>query len=286
VGRLEGKVAFITGAARGQGRAHAVRMAEEGADIIAMDICAPVAEMPFPLGTEEDLAETVAQVETLDRRIVARKGDVRDSAALDAAVSAGVAEFGRLDIVVANAGLSSLEETLSLSDAAWQTVIDVNLTGVWRTCKATVPAMIKAGNGGSIIMTSSAAGLRAYPNIGHYVASKHGVIGLMKTLAIELAPHGIRVNTVNPSNVNTPLLVNDYTMRRFAPATEGAVGTDGELGAEGYAEFERVMKTMHVLPIPFLEPVDIANGAVFLASNEARYVTGICLPLDAGNLLL
>jgi (+)-trans-carveol dehydrogenase len=281
MGRVEGKVALITGAARGQGRAHAVRLAEEGADIVAIDICAPVAGIPFPLGTAEDLAETAAQIESLDRRVVTCQADVRDSSALEEAVRSGMSAFGRLDIVVANAGLSTLAPTLELTEDQWQTVIDINLTGVWRTCRAAVPAMVEAGNGGSIVITSSVAGNRAYPNLGHYVASKHGVIGLMKTLALELAPHGIRVNTVNPSNVDTPLIVNEYMVKRFAPGGETAEGN----GDAAMAKFHEILQTMHLLPVPMLDPRDIANGVLYLVSDEARYVTGICLPIDAGNLV-
>jgi (+)-trans-carveol dehydrogenase len=285
VGRLERKVAFITGAGRGQGRAHAVRMAEEGAEIIAVDICHDIAGVPIALGTPEDLAQTVKDVESLDRRIIAMQADVRDSSALDEAVRVGVAEFGRLDVIVANAGLSTIEPTLELSDEAWNANVDVCLTGVWRTCKAAVPAMIEAGNGGSVIMTSSVCGVRAYPNIGHYVAAKHGVVGLMKTLALELAVQGIRVNTLLPSNVNTPLIMNDYVMERFMLASGAGLSAGGSMNKFGVEELAKIMREAHALDTPWLEPRDIANGALYLASDEARYVTGISLPIDAGNLL-
>src|SRR6187402_1130823 len=199
MGRLEGKVAFVTGAARGQGRSHALRLAEEGADIVAVDVCRQLASVPYPMATPEDLTETAKLVEDLDRRIVVREADVRDSARLADVVAEGIGEFGRLDIIVANAGIVSMAPTLELDEDSWQEMIDVNLTGVWKTLKAAVPAMIEAGNGGSVIITSSAAGLRGFANIAHYVAAKHGVVGLMKTLAQELAPHMIRVNTVNPT---------------------------------------------------------------------------------------
>lgn len=199
MGRVEGKVALITGAARGQGRSHALRLAEEGADIIAVDICAQVDTVPYPMATPEDLAQTVKKVEALDRRILATEADVRDYGALKQAVDVGVAELGRLDIVSANAGIASTESsTADIGEQAWRDMIDINLTGVWHTAKAAVPHMLSAGNGGSIVLTSSAAGLMAYPGIGHYVSAKHGVVGLMRTLALELAPHGIRSTASTP----------------------------------------------------------------------------------------
>jgi SDR family mycofactocin-dependent oxidoreductase len=188
-GRVEGKVAFITGAARGQGRSHAVRLAEEGADIIAVDICAQIGSVPYEMATPADLAETVREVEALDRRIVAAEADVRDYAALKAALDDGVAQLGGLDIVSANAGIASFAPAADLEEATWQDMIDVNLTGVWHAAKAAIPHLIAGGRGGSIVLTSSTAGLVALPNMAHYVAAKHGVVGLMRTLALELAPH-------------------------------------------------------------------------------------------------
>ena len=276
MGRVEGKVAFVTGAARGQGRSHANRLAEEGADIIAVDLCKQIDTVPYPMSTSDDLADTVKQVEALDRRIVASEVDVRDGAALRAAVDEGVAQLGRLDIVAANAGIASTAEgTVGLSDQEWQDMIDVNLTGVWQTCKAAVPHLIQAGRGGSMILTSSAAGLMAYPNIGHYVAAKHGVVGLMKTLALELAPHSIRVNSLHPTQVNTPMIMNETIYRLFMPDQEHPT-------AEGFAP---VSQEMNALPIPWVEPVDISNALVFLASDEARYITGVTLPVDAGAIV-
>jgi SDR family mycofactocin-dependent oxidoreductase len=197
-GRVEGKVAFITGAARGQGRSHAVRLAQEGADIIAVDVCEDMPGMPYAGATQEDLAETVKEVEALDRRIVAEKADVRDYGALKAALDDGIAQLGRLDIVSANAGIgSSPHAAQDLAEQTWQDMLDINLTGVWHTAKAATPHLIEGGHGGSIVLTSSAAGLQAYANIAHYVSAKHGVVGLMRTLALELAPHSIRVNSIH-----------------------------------------------------------------------------------------
>jgi (+)-trans-carveol dehydrogenase len=272
-GRVEGKVAFITGAARGQGRSHAVRLAEEGADIIAVDICAQIGSVPYEMATPTDLAETVREVEALDRRIVAAEADVRDYAALKAALDDGVAQLGGLDIVSANAGIASFAPAADLEEATWQDMIDVNLTGVWHAAKAAIPHLIADGRGGSIVLTSSTAGLVALPNMAHYVAAKHGVVGLMRTLALELAPHSIRVNSVHPTGVNTPMVQNEPTMRVFLPGVENPT-------AEQYAE---AMGALNALPIPWVEPRDVSNAVLFLASDEARYITGVTLPVDAGS---
>ena len=273
-GRVEGKVAFITGAARGQGRAHAVRLAEEGADIIAVDICADVESVAYDLPTEDDLAETVRQVEALDRRIVATKADVRDFNALKKAVDDGVAQLGRLDIVSANAGIgSSAYSAWEIPEAVWQEMLDINLTGVWKTCKAAIPHMIDGGRGGCIVLTSSAAALRTYANIAHYGSAKHGVVGLMRTLALELGEHNIRVNSLHPTQVDTPMIMNDAAFKLFRPDLD-------EPGREDLAE---PSQAMHVLPVPWAEPVDISNALLFLASEEGRYITGVTLPVDAGS---
>jgi SDR family mycofactocin-dependent oxidoreductase len=265
-GRLEGKVALISGAARGQGRSHAVRLAQEGADIIAFDVCRQLDTVPYPMATPEDLAETVKLVEDLDRRIVAREADVRDSAAVQALVDEGVAQFGHLDVVCANAGIGGIvENTWTMTEDAWEEMIGVDLTGVWKTVKAAVPTMIQAGNGGSIVITSSAAGAKGMTGAAHYVSAKHGVVGLMRTLANELAPHFIRVNTVQPTGVNTPMVVNDFMTQMAA-----AVDTTFSL--------------QNALPVEMIEPVDVSNAIVWLVSDEARYVTGVSLPVDAGFL--
>jgi (+)-trans-carveol dehydrogenase len=275
-GRLEGKVAFITGAARGQGRAHAVRMAQEGADIIAVDICKQIDSVLIPLANPEDLAETADLVKGLDRRIFTAEVDTRDFDATKAAVDAGVEEFGRLDIIVANAGIGNGGQTLDkTSEGDWDDMIAVNLSGVWKTVKAGVPHIQAGGRGGSIILTSSVGGLKAYPHTGHYVAAKHGVVGLMRTFAVELGAQNIRVNSVHPTNVNTPLFMNEPTMKLFRPDLENP----------GPEDMKVIGQLMHTLPIGWVEPEDIANAVLFLASDEARFITGVTLPVDGGSCL-
>jgi (+)-trans-carveol dehydrogenase len=275
-GRVEGKVAFITGAARGQGRAHAVRLAQEGADIIAIDICKPIESVQVPLSTPEDLAETADLVKAQNRRIFTAEVDVRDYGALKAAVDTAVEQLGRLDVIVANAGIGNGGATLDkTSERDWTDMIDVNLGGVWKTVKAGVPHMLAGGRGGSIILTSSVGGLKAYPHTGHYVAAKHGVVGLMRTFAVELGQHMIRVNSVHPTNVNTPLFMNEPTMKLFRPDLENP----------GPDDLKVVAQMMHTLPIGWVEPEDISNAVLFLASDESRYITGVTLPIDAGSCL-
>jgi (+)-trans-carveol dehydrogenase len=275
-GRVEGKVAFITGAARGQGRAHAVRLAQEGADIIAVDICKQIDSVQIPLSTPEDLAETADLVKGHNRRIYTAEVDVRDFDALKAAVDAGVEQMGRLDIIIANAGIGNGGATLDkTSELDWTDMIDVNLGGVWKTVKAGVPHILAGGRGGSIILTSSVGGLKAYPHTGHYVAAKHGVVGLMRTFAVELGAQNIRVNSVHPTNVNTPLFMNEGTMKLFRPDLENP----------GPDDMKVVGQLMHTLPIGWVEPEDIANAVLFLASDEARYITGVTLPVDGGGCL-
>lgn len=271
-GRLAGKVALITGAARGQGRSHAVRLAEEGVDVVLIDLCAPVHTAPYATATPEDLAQSVKLVEQLDRRAIAVQADVRDLAALQASVSSAVAELGRLDIVIANAGIGSYGPALEMDETTWQEMIDINLTGVWKTVRAAAPAIVDGGNGGAIVLTSSAAGLIAFPNLAHYTAAKHGLVGLMKVLAIELAPHRIRVNTVHPTHVDTDMIMNPAIYSLF---TGGMPDANREMAAVA-------MKGMHALPISWVEPVDISNAIAWLVSDEARYVTGIALPVDGG----
>ena len=275
-GRVEGKVAFITGAARGQGRAHAVRLAREGADIIAVDICKQIDSVQIPLSTPEDLAETADLVKGHNRRIYTAEVDVRDYDALKAAVDAGVEQMGRLDIIIANAGIGNGGATLDkTSELDWTDMIDVNLGGVWKTVKAGVPHILAGGRGGSIILTSSVGGLKAYPHTGHYVAAKHGVVGLMRTFAVELGAQNIRVNSVHPTDVNTPLFMNEGTMKLFRPDLENP----------GPDDMKVVGQLMHTLPIGWVEPEDIANAVLSLASDEARYITGVTLPVDAGVLV-
>ncbi|MFN8198594.1 MAG: mycofactocin-coupled SDR family oxidoreductase [Nakamurella multipartita] len=267
MGRVEGKVAFITGAARGQGRSHAVRLAEEGADIIAVDICAQLDTVPYPMATPEDLAQTVKEVEALDRRIVALPDDVRDAAALREAVERGVAELGRLDIVCANAGICTIQAWDEVTPAAWQDTLDTNLTGVWNSMVVAIPHLIAAG-GGSMIATSSTAGIKGLPFLAPYVAAKHGVVGIARSLANELAKHHIRVNTVHPTGVDTP-------MGSGLGGLETLLGRDPNLGPI----------FMNTLPVEIVDPRDISNAVLFLASDEARYVTGLEFTVDAGNTI-
>jgi SDR family mycofactocin-dependent oxidoreductase len=275
MGRVEGKVALITGAARGQGRSHAIRLAEEGADIIAVDIASQIDTVPFPMATPDNLAETVKEVEALGRRIVASQADVRDYDALKAALDDGVAQLGRLDIVSVNAGIVSFGTVEELTEQAWQDVIDVNLTGVWHTVKAAIPHLRAAG-GGSIILTSSGAGLQASPNLAHYGAAKHGVVGLMRTLATELGPDMIRANTVNPGSVDNDMIHNQSLYHLFMPDHPGEITRE---------EVAPIFQTVNLLPVPWVESVDVSNAVLFLASDEARYITGVTLPVDAGSLI-
>jgi SDR family mycofactocin-dependent oxidoreductase len=272
-GRLAGKVALITGAARGIGRAQAVRFAQESADVVALDICGPVETVVVPASTPEDLDETARLVREAGGRIVTNIVDVRDADALRRAADRGVEAFGGLDIVCATAGITSRGLATELREAAWQTMVDVNLTGVWRTCKVTAPHLIARGSG-SVILVSSIAGLRGLLGVAHYTAAKHGVVGLMRSLANELAPHGIRVNSVHPTNVDTPLIQNAAVASAFRP------DLDREPTREEFADAAR---SMNMLDIPWVEPIDVANACLFLASDEARYITAVTLPVDAGS---
>lgn len=266
-GRFEGKVVLITGAARGQGRSHARRFAAEGANVIAVDACAPVLpDVAYEAATVEDLQETARLVEQEGRGIVAHVADVRDQTALDAAVAEGIDRFGRLDVIVANAGVASYHLTWEVPEEHWAIVLDVNLTGVWRTVKAGLPAMIEAGNGGAITFISSAAGLRGYSYLGHYAATKHGLVGLMRSLTLEVGQYDIRVNTIHPGAVDT-VMGNDPDVRRIIsddPRTTAAY--TGQRPLDGGAQ----------------KVDDISNALLWISSDEARMVTGITLPIDAG----
>lgn len=266
MGSLDGRVAFITGAARGQGRAHAVKLASQGADVIAVDLCAQIASVPYPLATPEDLETTVALVEQTGARIVASQADVRDRAGLKQALRAGVdALGGRLDIVIANAGIAPMD-----GEHAWADVLDVNLTGVYHTVDVAMRPMIKAGNGGAIVLTSSVAGLvgLASPFAGSmaYAAAKHGIVGLMRVYANHLASFDIRVNSIHPAGVDTPMIDNDFTRAWLQGLAEHADGPD----------------MRNALPVQTLDVDDVANAVLWLVSDAARYVTGVTLPLDAG----
>src|SRR5271168_3680637 len=266
---LQGRVAFITGAARGQGRAHAIRLAREGADIIALDICAPVSEsITYPAATPEDLAETVRSVEAEGRKVLAREVDIRDDAALRQLVAEGVEQFGRLDILVANAGVLSWGRIWELTDEQWDTVIGVNLSGTWRTVRAVVPAMIEAGNGGSIVVVSSSAGLKATPGNGHYSASKHGLVALTNALAIELGEFGIRVNSIHPYSVDTPMVEPEAMMQIFA-------------------DHPRFVHSFPPMPLQykgFMTSDEVSDVVVWLAGDGSGTVTGTQIPVDKGAL--
>jgi len=277
MGMLEGKVAFVTGAARGQGRSHALRLAQEGADIIAVDLCGQIDTVPYPMATPEDLQQTVKEVEALDRRIVATQADVRDSAALKAALDDGVAQLGKLDIVAANAGICSFAPAEELTDEMWDDMIATNLTGVFKTARAAIPHLKANADGGAMVLTSSTAGIMGIPNLAHYVSAKHGVVGLMKVLALELAPHMIRVNSVHPTSVNTDMIQNQVTYDTFRPDKAPGTATRDD-AADAFT-------SLNALPIKWVEPVDISNAVVFLASDMARYITGVQLPVDAGSVI-
>src|SRR3954453_17073189 len=270
-GSLEGRVAFITGVARGQGRAHAGRLAREGVDIIGVDICENYPHMNYPNATPEDLEETVALVEKEGRRIVARKADGRHFHQVKAAFNEGYAEFGRLDIIIANAGIVRLggEEDFL---AEWQEVIDPNLTGVFHTVRAALPALKKGGRGGSIVITSSSSGIKGTgspkASAQGYTAAKRALVGYMQTLANDLAPEWIRVNTIHPTGVVSGMTQNSVMDALMAEAARG--------GANAISTMQ------NALPIPILQAEDIANAVAWLVSDEAKYITGIQLPLDAG----
>ena len=263
-GRVAGKVALITGAARGQGRSHAVRLAREGADIIAVDVCSDVAGIAYPLALPDDLEETARLAEEAGARVVIAQVDVRDRDALTHAVGRGVDRLGRLDIAVANAGVCTIQRWDEVDPAVWDTVIGINLTGAWNTCVASIPHLLAAGRG-SIILISSAAGLKGQPFLAPYVASKHGIVGVMRTLANELASRSIRVNSVHPTGVDTPMLVGlgGLTERIEASPDVGPL-------------------FLNSLPIDVMEPEDVSDAVLYLASDESRYVTGLTMTVDAG----
>jgi SDR family mycofactocin-dependent oxidoreductase len=270
MGKLDGKVAFITGAARGQGRSHALRLAREGADIIAVDICQQIDSVPYPMATAEDLAQTVSQVEALDRRIVSAQADVRDASALRASVVEGVNQLGRLDIVLANAGISAIGlRPRADRRTVFRDVVEVNLTGVYNTVSATAPVLLEQNQGGAIVITSSTQGLTGRGGDGSgavsgYNAAKHGVVGLMRSFNHWLAPHNIRVNTVHPTGVNTPMVDNEAMADLFR--------ANPNIG----------MALSNLMPVEMVESIDISNAIAWLVSDDARYVTGVTLPVDAG----
>jgi SDR family mycofactocin-dependent oxidoreductase len=272
VQQFEGKVAFVTGAARGQGRAHAVRFAEEGADVIALDLCAQIDSVGYPMATPEDLDETINLVEKTGRRIVAEQGDVRDLEQVRATVAKGVAEFGRIDFVLANAGILTGVGERRREPATFVDAIDVMLNGVYFTIEAALPAMLAHGDGGAVVITSSAAGLKSLSpsfetmsaGAAGYSAAKHGVVGLMRYFATSLAEKNIRVNSVHPGGVATPMIINSATGDFIA-----------ETGGFGIGQ-------QPLLPMPVLEPEDVSDVMVYLCGPSGRYLTGVTLPVDGG----
>jgi SDR family mycofactocin-dependent oxidoreductase len=278
---LAGQVAVVTGAARGQGRSHAKRLAADGAAIIAVDLCAELATTAYTGATREDLDETASAIRADGGAVYAVVADTRDldalgdavTAGLDALRAAGLDVGDAVDIVVANAGIAGGVPIELMSAAEWREMIDVDLTGVWNTARATVPAMLASGRGGSIVVISSAnGGLKAPPNLSHYAAAKHGVVGLVRSLANELGPAGIRVNSVHPTAVDTAMIHNDFTYRLFRP----------DLESPGRDDVVELFRSFHSLPVPWIDASDVSEAVAFLASDAARYITGICLPIDAG----
>ncbi len=272
-GLLEGRAALVTGAARGQGRSHAVALAREGADVIAVDLCAGIDTVMYPLSTEEDLAETRRQVEATGRRIETVVGDVRSSADMKAATELALSSFGRLDVVVANAGIWSPGALWEMSDQTWQDMINVNLTGVFNSVRFAIPHMIER-RAGSLILTSSTCGVKALGWMGHYNAAKHGVMGLTRSLALDLGPYFVRANAVLPSTVNTPMIHNDASYKIYRPDLENP--TREEAMAGFYAH--------NAMPLPYVEPEDVSAAVLFLASDASRYITGIGIPIDLGTI--
>lgn len=266
MGRLDGKVAVVSGAARGQGRAHAATLAREGASIVAFDICEKLAHPLTPGATEEQLAETMRVVEEQDQRCLTQKADARDLSAMQELADRAMSEFGKIDILVVNHGIWTVDEnSWVLEEDVWQENIDVLLTGAWKVCKAFIPKIIESGNGGSIILTSSANGVTPQPGAIAYCAAKAGVIMMMKVLAKELGPHSIRVNTINPGGIATPMLLEGGTVERALELHPEYIGNN-----------------RMSLPCEWLEPEVIANAALWLASDEAAFVTGTMIPVDAG----
>ncbi|GAA5167981.1 MULTISPECIES: mycofactocin-coupled SDR family oxidoreductase [Amycolatopsis] len=271
MGRLAGKVALITGAARGQGRAHAVRLAEEGATIIATDLCEQLDNVGYPLATPADLEETARLVEKQDQACLAVKADARDAQQMAAVVAQAIAEFGKIDILAVNHGILIAEPWDQWTEHDWNTVIDTNLNGVWNATRPVLPHMVEQGSG-SVIFTASVSGLLAQVGMLPYNASKHGVVGLMRSLAATMGPHNVRVNTVCPGNVGSPMLLNDMIAKMFSGGAADATIDDIRFPAQA----------MNLLPVPWVEPVDVSNAVLFLASDEARYITGTNLTVDAG----
>lgn len=266
---LAGKVALITGGARGQGRSHALRLAAEGADVVLCDVVDQLPTVQYEMAQPADLEETVKLVEATDRRCLGLVADVRDTGAMQQVVDTTLAEFGRLDIVLANAGIMTFtEHTWDITDEQWEETLGVNLTGVFKTCRAAIPAIIAGGRGGSIVFTSSVAGLRAYPTLTDYSVAKTGLVALMKNLALELGRHGIRVNTVHPTGVESAMSYTPFMASWLAEHPDLAQ-----------------WMTANVLPTGAIQPADVSDAISWLVSDRAKWVTGASIPVDAGFLL-
>ncbi|SHL10245.1 SDR family mycofactocin-dependent oxidoreductase [Pseudonocardia thermophila] len=271
MGKFDGKVVLITGGARGQGRSHALRFAQEGADVAFCDIASQLDTVPYPMATQDDLAETVRLVEELDRRCIGVQADVRDQKAMNAFVEQAKTELGRVDFLLANAGIFSFSTVAEMTDDIWNQMIDTNLSGVYRAIRAVLPTMIEQRSG-RIVATSSMAGKIGMANIGHYCAAKWGVIGLVKSVAVEVGQYGITVNAVCPTTVQTDMILNDAAYRLFLPDEENPTQ---EKAKEAFA-------SLNVLPTPWVEPIDISNAMAFLCSDEARYISGETIAVSAG----
>jgi (+)-trans-carveol dehydrogenase len=272
MGRFDGKVVYITGAARGQGRSHAVCFAREGANIVAIDLCDDVSTVPYSLATKADLEETVRLVEQAGGKVLAAVADVRDQAAIDDVTAEALRTFGHIDIVSPGAGVASFGMSWALTEEAWRDMIDIQLTGSWHVAKSVLPSMIESGGGGSIIFTSSAAGIKAVQNNAHYVSAKFGLLGLTKAIANEVAANNIRVNALCPGSVDTGMVNNPATLKLFCPDLESPTIED----------VDPILRSFHALPMRWLDPVDVSNALMWLASDEARYITGVVLPVDGG----
>lgn len=272
-GRLDGKVALITGAARGQGRSHAAVLAAEGADIVAVDLCGPVASVAYPLSAPDDLAETAKLVTGAGRRVATFVGDVRSSADMRAATELALSTFGKIDIVVANAGIWTPGAVWEMDDQTWADMIDINLTGVFNTVRFAIPQMIERKSG-SLVLISSTCGVKALGWMPHYNSAKHGVMGLTRSLALDLGPYLVRANAILPSTVNTPMIHNDPSYRIYRPDLANPTREEAMSGFYGH----------NAMPLPYVEPEDVSQAVLFLASDASRYVTGIGLPVDLGTI--
>lgn len=271
MGKLDGKVALITGGARGQGRSHAITFAREGADIVVCDLAAQIETVPYTMSNPDDLSETVKLVEDQDRRCVAMQADVRDTAQVTSVVNRAIAEFGQIDILIANAGIVAPLPLVDISDQAWSDMVETDLTGVFKSIRAVAPHMIERRSG-RIIATSSMVGKTGVPGLAHYVAAKWGVIGLVKSAALEFGQYGITVNAVCPTNVDTPMIQNPAMYSLFAPDIQNPTRDDVVPG----------FTSLNALPIPWVQAQDISEGMLYLAAESGRYVTGETLTIAAG----